>query len=227
MIAFYLRYPRSHKDYALKFDPACEQMATVMAQFALDLNKAPDDMQVKKVNAYETDFAYRDLPDLVKALTSPEAKEFGDLSSVAIYKDVPTDRKLTKIMKGHYLSLTLGNWTLVKPDLPIQVLSPGEERPDDIITPPSDPDIAVLRNLAFANASGIKVNAKIVPPEEGNKSVKKMLADNFITNLQTDSNKVNFIAESIRDFNEKGPIYQLTFGDKSNLLTWISEIVKF
>lgn len=227
MIAFYLRYPHSHKDYALKFDPACEQMATVMAQFALDLDKAPDDMQVKKVNAYETDFAYRDLPDLVKALTSPEAKEFGDLSSVAIYKDVPTDRKLTKIMKGHYLSLTLDNWTLVKPDLPIQVLSPGEERPDDIITPPSDPDIAILRNLAFANANGIKVDAKIVPPEEGNKSVKKMLADNFITNLQTDSNKVNFIAESIRDFNEKGPIYQLTFGDKSNLLTWISEIVKF
>lgn len=227
MITFYLRYPRSRKDYALKFDPANEQMATVIQQFALDLDKAPDDMQVKKVNSYDADFVYSDLPDLAEALASSEAQQFGELSNAAIYKKAPNDRKLTKLMKGHYLCLKINGWTLVKPDLPIQVLSPGEERPDDIITPPSDPDIAVLRNLAFANASGIKVDAKIVPPEEGNKSVKKMLADNFITNLQTDSNKVNFIAESIRDFDEKGPIYQLTFGDKSNLLTWISEIVKF
>lgn len=225
MLELKAAYPRSSKKYSLTYDEANENIDTVLTQF--DLSRPlktdhVDKMIVKEINGHKTNFP---LSDLAKLLKMPELAQFEPLDTLFITQENLSDKQLFNRLGDYYVIKTDG-YILAKPKHQEKkvVNEDGENDLDDVIVPLGEPDLDILRNLAFANSEETKT---VIENEKPSSSVNRYLTDHFSNMLATNAGKVQFIKWILESFDHQTNIYKLTKGDLGNLLELIKEAASF
>lgn len=225
MLELKAAYPRSSKKYVLTYDENSENIDTVLTQF--DLSRPlktdhVDKMIVKEINGRKTNFP---LSDLARLLKMPELAQFGPLDTLFITRDDLSDKQLFNRL-GDYYAIKNGNYILAKPKHQEQkaVNEDGESDLKDVIVPLGEPDLDILRNLAFANSEETKT---VIEEEKPSSSVNRYLNDHFSDMLATNAGKMQFIKWILESFDNQTNIYKLTKGDLGNLLELVKEAADF
>lgn len=225
MLELKAAYPRSSKKYVLTYDENNEDIDTVLTQFDLSRPlKADhvDKMIVKEINGYKTTFP---LSDLAKLLKLPELAQFGPLDTLFITSEDLSDKQLFNRL-GDYYVIKTDDYILAKPKHQEKkiVNEDGESDLKDVIVPLGEPDLDILRNLAFANSEETKT---VIEEEKPSSSVNRYLNDHFSNMLATNAGKVQFIKWTLESFDHQTNMYKLTKGDLGNLLELIKEVTTF
>lgn len=225
MLELKAAYPKSSKKYVLTYDENNEDIDTVLTQFNLSRPlKANhiDKMIVKEINGRKTNFP---LSDLAKLLKLPELVQFGPLDTLFITSENLSDKQLFNRL-GDYYVIKTNNYILAKPKHQEQevVNKGGESDLKDVIVPLGEPDLDILRNLAFANSEATET---VIKEEKPSSSVNRYLNNHFSNILTTNAGKVQFIKWALESFDNQTNMYQLTKGDLDNLLELIKEATNF
>lgn len=226
MLELKAAYPRSSKKYVLTYDENNEDIDTVLTQFDLSRPlKADhvDKMIVKEINGRKTTFP---LSDLAKLLKLPELTQFGPLDTLFIASSEDLSDKQLFNRLGDYYAIKTNNYILAKPKHQEKkvVNEDGESDLKDVIVPLGEPDLDILRNLAFANSEATKT---VIEEEKPSSSVNQYLDNHFSNMLATNAGKVQFIKWALESFDNQTNMYQLTKGDLDNLLELIKEVTSF
>ena len=225
MLELKAAYPRSSKKYVLTYDENSEDIDTVLTQFDLSRPLKTDHvskMIVKEINGRKTSFP---LSDLAKLLKMPELAQFGSLDTLFITRDDLSDKQLFNRL-GDYYAIKTGDYILAKPKRQEKAVvnEDGESDLKDVIVPLGEPDLDILRNLAFANSEETKT---VIEEEKPSSSVNRYLNDHFSNMLATNAGKVQFIKWILESFDNQTNIYKLTKGDLGNLLELVKEAADF
>ena len=225
MLELKAAYPRSSKKYVLTYDENSEDIDTVLTQFDLSRPLKTDHvskMIVKEINGRKTSFP---LSDLAKLLKMPELAQFGSLDTLFITRDDLSDKQLFNRL-GDYYAIKTGDYILAKPKRQEKAVvnEDGESDLKDVIVPLGEPDLDILRNLAFANSEETKT---VIGEEKPSSSVNRYLNDHFSNMLATNAGKVQFIKWILESFDNQTNIYKLTKGDLGNLLELVKEAADF
>ena len=225
MLELKAAYPRSSKKYVLTYDENNEDIDTVLTQFDLSRPLKTDHvskMIVKEINGRKTSFP---LSDLAKLLKMPELAQFGSLDTLFITRDDLSDKQLFNRL-GDYYAIKTGDYILAKPKRQEKAVvnEDGESDLKDVIVPLGEPDLDILRNLAFANSEETKT---VIGEEKPSSSVNRYLNDHFSNMLATNAGKVQFIKWILESFDNQTNIYKLTKGDLGNLLELVKEAADF
>ena len=225
MLELKAAYPRSSKKYVLTYDENSEDIDTVLTQFDLSRPLKTDHvskMIVKEINGRKTSFP---LSDLAKLLKMPELAQFWSLDTLFITRDDLSDKQLFNRL-GDYYAIKTGDYILAKPKRQEKAVvnEDGESDLKDVIVPLGEPDLDILRNLAFANSEETKT---VIGEEKPSSSVNRYLNDHFSNMLATNAGKVQFIKWILESFDNQTNIYKLTKGDLGNLLELVKEAADF
>lgn len=225
MLELKAAYPRSSKKYVLTYDESSEDIDTVLTQFDLSRPLKADHtskMIVKEINGYKTAFP---LSDLAKLLKLPELAQFGPLDTLFITRDDLSDKQLFNRI-GDYYAIKTDDYILAKPKRQEAKTKNEDSESDlkDVIVPLGEPDLDILRNLAFANSEETKT---VIEEEKPSSSVNKYLNNHFSNMLATNAGKVQFIKWVLESFDNQTNIYKLTKGDLDNLLELVKEAASF
>lgn len=225
MLELKAAYPRSSKKYVLTYDEDNEDIDTVLTQFNLSRPLKADDankMIVKEINGYKTVFPLKDLSKLLKL---PELTQFEPLDTLFITPEDLSDKQLFNRL-GDYYVIKTDDYILAKPKRQEVKTKNEDDESDlkDVIVPLGEPDLDILRNLAFANSEETKT---IVEEEKPSSSVNQYLNNHFSNMLATNAGKVQFIKWALESFDNQTNMYKLTKGDLGNLLELIKEVTNF
>lgn len=225
MLELKAAYPRSSKKYVLTYDENSENIDTVLTQF--DLSRPlktdhVDKMIVKEINGYKTNFP---LSDLARLLKMSKLAQFGPLDTLFIARDDLSDKQLFNRL-GDYYAIKTDDYILAKPKRQEKAVvnENGESDLKDVIVPLGEPDLDILRNLAFTNSEETKT---VIEEEKPSSSVNRYLNNHFSNMLATNAGKVQFIKWILESFDNQTNIYKLTKGDLGNLLELVKEAADF